>query len=85
MARAKPTSSASYELLPISSYSAVAPDNNAATVNSDRARLLREFNNAVVSQLDVDSLLKLIFKAVTEIFQQTIAGNSRRVCATREV
>jgi len=74
MARAKPTSSASYELLPISSYSTVAPDNNAATVNSDRARLLREFNNAVVSQLDVDSLLKLIFKAVTEIFQQTIAA-----------
>jgi formate hydrogenlyase transcriptional activator len=42
--------------------------------NAARAKLLLDFNHAVVSQLDLDSLLKLIFTSAQEMFQQTIAA-----------
>jgi len=42
--------------------------------NPDRSRLLLEFNNAVISQLDLESLLKTIFECVKQVFHQTIAA-----------
>jgi formate hydrogenlyase transcriptional activator len=64
-----------YELRPLSGNAAVPPDGGQASGgDSDRARLLLEFNNAVVSQLDLDSLLKSIFECIRQVFQQTIAA-----------
>ena len=74
MVRADPTSSSmSYELLPVSGNPALG-DEAAGAGNPNRVRLLQSFNQAVVSQLDLDSLLKLIFTGVREIFEQTIAA-----------
>ena len=74
MASVNPTPSATYELLPVTGDSAAVPDSNVAEANPDRSRLLQVFNHIVVSQIDLDSLLRLIFKAVKEVFQQTIAA-----------
>src|ERR1051325_2431454 len=42
--------------------------------DADRSRLMLEFNNAVVSQLDLEALLKSIFDCIREAFQQTTAA-----------
>ena len=59
-----------YELRPVREGFAL----DGADLNSARAKLLLDFNRAVVSQLDLDSLLKLIFTSVQEMFKQTIAA-----------
>src|ERR1043166_1413102 len=42
--------------------------------NGDRSLLMLEFNNAIVSQLDLESLLKSIFDCIQEVFRQTTAA-----------
>src|SRR6185369_3963016 len=56
-----------YELRPVSEFSAIS-------VDADRSRLLLEFNNAVVSQLELDELLRSIFDGIKQVFRQTIAA-----------
>src|SRR5215470_10618279 len=42
--------------------------------DADRSQLILEFNNAVLSQLDLEGLLKSIFDCIREAFQQTTAA-----------
>ena len=64
-----------YELRPLSEFSpfGVEPQ-EALKEDSDRSRLLLEFNNALVSQLDLEQLLRSIFECVKQVFRQTIAA-----------
>ena len=74
MSRPHSTSSAGYQLLPVNGGAPLAAHDDVSPSNDDRATLLKNFNQQVVSQLDLDSLLKLTFTAVREIFKQTIAA-----------
>ena len=56
-----------YELRPLSEFTSL-------DVDPERSKLLLGFNNALVSQLDFEELLKSIFERVKEVFQQTIAA-----------
>lgn len=57
----------SYELRPLSEISPVNHD-------LDRSQLLLKLNNALISQLDLEDLLKSIFDGVKRVFRQTIAA-----------
>ena len=64
-----------YELRNLSENSAVLSERGYPSEGDpDRSRLLLEFNNAVVSQLDLEDLLKSIFDCVRQVFQQTSAA-----------
>lgn len=56
-----------YELRPLNAISLI-------DVDPVRAQLLLEFNNALISQLDLEELLKSIFERVKQVFRQTIAA-----------
>ena len=56
-----------YELRPLSEISAL-------DVDPERSKLLLGFNNALISQIDFEDLLKSIFERVKEVFKQTIAA-----------
>ncbi len=56
-----------YELRPLSEISSL-------DVDPERSKLLLGFNNALVSQLDFEELLRSIFERVKEVFKQTIAA-----------
>ena len=70
MSKAEPTTQMNYELRPVRDGFSL----DGANLDSARVKLLLDFNHAVVSQLDLDSLLKRIFKSVQEMFRQTIAA-----------
>ena len=64
-----------YELRPLSSgTTAGADDKQPSNGEQDSSRLLLEINNAVVSLLDLESLLKVIFDSVRQVFRQTAAA-----------
>jgi len=42
--------------------------------DADKSRLLLELNNALISQLDLEELLRSIFDLVKQVFDQTIAA-----------
>ena len=64
-----------YELRQLSSGSApAAGDEQSLQGDLDRSRLLLEINNAVVSHLDLEGLLKAIFDTVKQIFKRTTAA-----------
>ncbi len=52
------------------------PPNEISAVNVDpvKAQLMLEFNNALISQLDLEELLKSIFERIKQVFRQTIAA-----------
>jgi formate hydrogenlyase transcriptional activator len=64
-----------YELRPLGGGAADgADDGQPLKGEPDRSRLLLEINNAVVSLLDLESLLKVIFDRVRQVFRQTTAA-----------
>lgn len=61
-----------YELRPLHGGTTAGADYQQPSQDRlDRSRLLLEINNAVVSLLDLESLLKVIFDRVRQVFQQT--------------
>jgi hypothetical protein len=64
-----------YELRPPSGYSPLeSEDEQAAKDDPDRSQLLLEFNNALVSHLELNDLLRSIFEGLKQVFQQTTAA-----------
>lgn len=64
-----------YELRPPSEFALIDPESERQSNGEpDRSRLLLEFNNALVSQLDLESLLKAIFEQIKQVFRQTTAA-----------
>lgn len=58
-----------------SQFIATAPGvEHRSNAETDRSRLLLEFNNALVSQPNLDGLLKSIFEHTKQVFRQTIAA-----------
>ncbi len=70
MPKAEQTTQMNYLLRPVREGFVL----DGSEANAARAKLLLDFNQAVVSHLDLDGLLKLIFTSVQEMFQQTIAA-----------
>lgn len=64
-----------YELRPLSRSSASIADHEQPLKGElDRSRLLLDINNAVVSELDLEALLKAIFDCLRQVFRQTMAA-----------
>ena len=64
-----------YELRPLSRKSGLTVEHEPFFEGDlDRSRLLLEVNNAVVSQIDLEELLKTIFHCLRKVFQQTTAA-----------
>lgn len=60
-----------YELRPPSEFTLIDRDSERQSDNSsDQSRLLLEFNNALISQLDFPDLLKSIFEHIKQVFKQ---------------
>jgi formate hydrogenlyase transcriptional activator len=70
MSKAEQTTQMNYELRPVREGFAL----DGANIDAARTKLLLDFNKALVAQLDLDGLLKLIFSSVREIFEQTVAA-----------
>ena len=64
-----------YELRPLSREPAAAAfGRQPSEVARDQSQLLLEINNAVISELELEALLKAIFDCVRQVFRQTIAA-----------
>jgi formate hydrogenlyase transcriptional activator len=64
-----------YELRPPSEFTLIDRDaERRSNVDPNQSRLLLEFNNAVISQLEFEDLLKSIFEHIKQFFQQTTAA-----------
>jgi formate hydrogenlyase transcriptional activator len=64
-----------YELRPPSEFTLIDPESERqSNGNAERSRLLLEFNNALVSQLDLQELLKSIFEQIKQVFRQATAA-----------
>lgn len=65
----------SYQLRPLpGTRSGLIGSKELSKTDPARSQLLLDFNNAVVSQLDFEELLKSIFEGVKRVFKQTIAA-----------
>src|ERR1051326_3945425 len=63
-----------YQLRKLTGSMQAMPPGRSLQSDADRSQLMREFNNALVSQLDLEGLLKSIFDCVREAFQQITAA-----------
>ena len=64
-----------YELRPPSEFTLIDRDSERqSNGDRDQSRLLLEFNNALISQLDFPDLLKSIFEHIKQVFKQATAA-----------
>src|SRR5690242_21644384 len=64
-----------YELRPPSEFTLIDSESERLSSGDvERSRLLLEFNNALVSQLDLQELLKSIFEQIKQVFRQATAA-----------
>ena len=74
----------SYELRPPSEFALIDPESERqSNGDPDRSRLLLEFNNALVSHLDLESLLKAIFEQIKQVFLSVVAFFTNILKSTR--
>lgn len=60
-----------YELRPPNEFTLLNPGSERQSDgDEERSRILLEFNNALVSQLDLQELLKSIFEQIKQVFRQ---------------
>src|ERR1051325_8985653 len=64
-----------YELRPLTEFTLIDRDaEQQSNGDSDKSRLLLEFNNALISQVEFEDLLKAIFEHVKRVFRQATAA-----------
>src|SRR5690349_10832452 len=63
-----------YQLRKLTGAMQARPPRGSLQSDGDRSQLMLEFNNAVVSQLDLEGLLKSIFDCIRQAFRQTTAA-----------
>ena len=64
-----------YELRPPNEFTLLHHESERqSNGDAERSRLLLEFNNALVSQLDLQQLLKSIFEQIKQVFRQATAA-----------
>ncbi|HEY3579180.1 MAG TPA: hypothetical protein VGK82_01510 [Pyrinomonadaceae bacterium] len=60
-----------YKLRPPNEFTLLKPGSERQSDgDAERSRILLEFNNALVSQLDLQELLKSIFEQIKQVFRQ---------------
>src|SRR5262245_909670 len=63
-----------YELRPLTKPPGSTDGEELFKRDPERSQLLLEFNNAVISQLELEALLKSIFECIKRVFSQTIGA-----------
>src|SRR5689334_22669851 len=64
-----------YELRPPNEFTLLNPESERqSNGDAERSRILLEFKNALVSQLDLQELLKSIFEQIKQVFRQATAA-----------
>jgi formate hydrogenlyase transcriptional activator len=63
-----------YELRPPGEFTLIDRESERQSHEPDEARLLLEFNNALISQLDFEDLLRSIFEHIKQVFRQAVAA-----------
>jgi formate hydrogenlyase transcriptional activator len=64
-----------YELRPPSEFALIDPKSERqSNGDPDRSRLLLEFNNALISKVDLEALLRTIFEQIKHCFRQATAA-----------